>query len=169
MTADHFAVFGLPRCFHVDTAVLDKCYFDAQREFHPDRLVGKSAGERQRAIGRSMLINEAYQLLKSPLERARHLLALEGIALDSVKPDKKLLVEIMELRESLADATGAEALEKLVAQNENAEEDTLVALARAFTGLALGDAAQLTMRLSYLVKLKEEIRIKKKAVSASST
>ena len=158
MTADYFAVFSLPRNFNLDSAALEKRYFEAQRQFHPDRLVGKSPAERQQAIAQSMLVNEAYQTLKSTLARARHLLALEGISPDSIKPSQKLLMEIMESREALAEAQDAATIQKLAKQNEEAEEDTVVALARAFASPDLNAAAELAMRLSYLVKIGEEIR-----------
>jgi len=161
---DFFSLFDLPRSFDSDLASLEKAYFAAQREYHPDRLIGKLAEERQYAISRSMLINEAYEALKSPLGRARHLLALEGIDLQAVKPAPTLLLEIMELRETLAEAQTKDAIERLVMQQQDAYGSTLDALKKAFANSAADEAAQLTMRLSYLEKLGEEIRVRAKSI-----
>lgn len=160
MTADFFAALGLARTFQVDLTELEKRYFEAQRRFHPDRLVGKSPAERQHAISQSMLANEAYETLKEPLKRARHLLLLAGLVTDSVKPSQALLIEIMETREALADADSA-SRESLAQQNARAKEEVLTSLGHAFANSDSTQAAELTMRLSYLVKIEDEIRVKR--------
>jgi hypothetical protein len=75
-------------------------------------------------------------------------------------------MEIMELREALMEAQNAAALEKISGQNEEAMEDTLAGLAKAFAVPDMHHAALLAMRLSYLAKIKDEIRIRRKSVSA---
>jgi molecular chaperone HscB len=56
---NYFSVFDLTPAFDIDTRTLEKSYFNAQRLFHPDRLVGKGPMERQQAVLHSMLVNEA--------------------------------------------------------------------------------------------------------------
>ena len=46
---DHFARLGLPPSLELDSPSLDKAYFALQRQWHPDRFVGKPAEERARA------------------------------------------------------------------------------------------------------------------------
>ena len=167
---NYFSVFSLPTAFDLDVAALEKRYFDAQRQSHPDRLVGKSAPERQQAISQSMLVNEAYAGLRSPLERARHLLLLQGISVgseqDSVKPSHSLLTEIMELREALAEAETSRQVERIEVGNAGSKEKTIDELSSAFQSGDLPRAAQLTIRLGYQVKMDDEIRIKKKGLAA---
>ncbi len=165
MTADFFAVLDIPRSFNLNLTHLEQQYFAAQRRFHPDRLIGKTAMERQQAISQSMLANEAYDTLKSSLKRAQHLLALEGIAGDSVKPSQALLMEIMELRESLAEAATLQEIEELAHRNDAAKAEALSLLSRAFSAADNHTAAETTMRLSYLMKLEDEVRIRRKAAA----
>ena len=149
---------------------LEKLYFQAQRVFHPDRLVGKGPMERQQAVLQSMLINEAYDALKQPLERAKHLLLLDGITVgseqDSVKPSTTLLMEIMGQREALAETKTSEDVALLEAKQIKNKQETMVSLSTAFQGSDLTRAAEFTIRLGYLTKLDDEIRIRKKGLAA---
>lgn len=169
MTADHFALFGLPRGFALDEADLQRRYFALQRALHPDRFAGKSAAEREQAVRRSMQVNEAYDALKAPLLRARHLLALHGLRVggegDSVKPSQALLVESMEMRETASDADTA-GLDALRAEAALKKRETLEALAAQCGREAWDEAAQSVLRLIYLEKLEGEMRVRRKALPA---
>ena len=166
MRTDFFEALRIPAAFDIDLAQLEKSYFAAQRQFHPDRLIGKPDAERQQAISHSMLINDAYQTLKNPLKRAQHLLSLQHILVgdekDAVKPQMAILEEIMELRElvtQMATPTNINALKEDVVKRI----DTLMqALSGAFGQKDLQNAAQMTIRLGYLLKIQDEIRIHRK-------
>lgn len=158
---DYFVLLGLNPAFALDEADLRKRYLAAQRESHPDRLVGKSERERAQAVQRSMDINEAYEKLKSPLLRAEHLLALQSIFVntdgnDTVKPSSELLVEIMELRERLADVTSEAEAAQAVRDMKTAMEQVITRLGDAFLEKNYDAAAQMTMRLRYFGKTLEE-------------
>jgi len=158
---DYFTIFGLFPDFILDLADLEKRYFIAQRTFHPDRMAGKSANARRMAISQSMLVNAAYETLKSPLRRASYLLSLHGIAENS-KPSHALLMEMMELREALSEAQNASELSELESQCLKNYEEALVNIAEAFGRKDLALAAELTTRLSYISKILDEIRAKKR-------
>jgi molecular chaperone HscB len=159
---NHFTALNLPQGFDIDLAALERAYLAAQREYHPDRLAGKGAGERAAAIQQSMAANEAYATLKDPLRRARHLLALHGVEVggerDTVKPEPALLMEIMELREAVAEADSAAALAALRAKTEQEKTQALAALSAAFAACGWQEAAQLAIRLGYLMKVQDDIR-----------
>lgn len=161
-----FEALGLEPVFDLDMGQLEQQYFAAQRTYHPDRMIGKPDADRAKAITQSMLINDAYQALKAPLKRAQHLLSLSDISVGdekaAVKPDMELLEEIMEVREtvaSLGSASGAQALSKAM---ESRRDATLAALSKAFAQNDLPNAAQMTIRLGYLLKILDEIRIQTK-------
>src|SRR5690349_11536587 len=61
--ADHFTRLGLPVDFAVDKADLDRRYFAAQRQLHPDRFATKSARERAISQSQAVALNEAYEAL----------------------------------------------------------------------------------------------------------
>src|SRR3974390_2039516 len=118
---DHFARLGLPAALDLDAAALDKAYFARQRQWHPDRFVGKPAEQRARASVEAAALNDAYRTLKDPLGRAVYLAGLRGVELPSdgqTIDDPDLLVEVMDAREELHEASSI------------AEVDVLAALAR---------------------------------------
>src|SRR3954452_10130775 len=116
MARDHFEVLGIPRAYHLDAADLESRYLALQKETHPDRFAKALPGERMEAVVRNTELNDAYKILKNDIKRAEYLLKLEGIDLGEEKPqsttaatkqlvvDAKLLMEVMELREALAEA-----------------------------------------------------------------
>lgn len=149
-----FALLGIEPAFAIDSAQLEKAYFTKQRQFHPDRFVAKPAEERNAALQASMDINKAYDTLKNPLKRAQYLLALQGITVgtekDSVKPSQMLLVEIMELRETVEEG-GALDLNEMVAASENH-------IAEHFIAKRFDEMAQEVLRLGYLIKIKQDMK-----------
>lgn len=153
---NYFTLLSLPESYALDMAGLERSYFTGQRLYHPDRLRGKSEVERQQAILRSMLLNEAYEALKSPLKRARHLLALRGIRVggenDTHKPDMAILTEIMELREALAEQEKSAVKSVIQSRLQETERE----LESLFAAQAWNDAAQAVIRFGYLLKLAED-------------
>jgi molecular chaperone HscB len=116
MARVHFEVLGIPRAYHLDAADLETRYLALQKETHPDRFAKAMPRERMEAVVRNTELNDAYKVLKHDIKRAEYLLKLEGVDIGEEKPqsttgatkqlvvDPKLLMEIMELRESLAEA-----------------------------------------------------------------
>ncbi len=149
---NHFALLGIEPSFAVDIAQLEAAYFREQRKFHPDRFVGKPAAERNAALNASMDINHAYDTLKNPLKRAQYLLHLQGITVgtekDSVKPSQAQLIEIMELRESLEEGADI-ALDTMITASESS-------IAEHFFAKHFDAMAQETLRLGYLMKIKQD-------------
>jgi molecular chaperone HscB len=148
----HFSLLNIPINFDIDQSKLEEEYFKAQRLFHPDRFVGKSAEERNKALQKSMDINKAYECLKNPLKRAQYLLQLENIIVgtdaDSVKPSHALLMEIMELSEHLAE-------NKSIDQLKDLHTNSLLDISKYYANKSWEKMAQETIRLGYLVKLLE--------------
>jgi len=104
-TADYFDLFKLPVDYVVDLTELAERYRALLRELHPDRYAGRSEREQRLAVQATADLNHAYDVLRSPLARAQHLLALNGIEDRSdtaMVEDIDLLLEQMDLRERLA-------------------------------------------------------------------
>lgn len=155
----YFQLLNLQPAFDIDLAQLEAEYFKAQRQYHPDRFIGKLTEERNQALNKSMDINKAYDLLKNPLKRAQYLLHLEGIEVggehDTVKPEQPLLIEIMELREQLEESNNT----KLVDQLSNYYENSLLDISKYYANKEFQKMAQETLRLGYLVKILDEKKI----------
>ena len=161
---NYFTLLGLEQRFALDEAALQRAYITAQQETHPDRLVGKPDAERAKAIQKSMDVNEAYEALKNPLKRAEHLLALQDIRVnsdgnDNVKASQALLMETMELREQLAEASDARSLQLLVEEIKQSAKTCKAELEQLLDAQDYDAAAQATIRLRYLGKSMEEAQM----------
>lgn len=162
---DHFTRLGLSPTFDLDLDQLESQYFGFQRRLHPDRFSAKSAKEKALSQAQATSVNEAYETLKSPLKRAAYLLELLGRKVDLTAcgtiNDPELLMEQMEKREALAEATDVDSLTRLSAQADAEVIAATCHISAAFNAHDLEQAAHLTTRLKYLVKLAEEARTKK--------
>lgn len=158
---NYFELLGLPVTYALDENALRTAYFAAQRQWHPDRFVGKPETERAEAILKSQTVNEAYEALKNPLTRAEHLLEIHGVFVNSEEGGEAvapaLLMEMMELREQLADAAGeGRALAAVTDEIKKAATDCQARLTTLCEAGNWNEAAQETVRFSYLMKALEE-------------
>ena len=101
----YFDLFQLPVDFQVDKSGLAKRYHALQKAAHPDRYASSSATDQRLALQQSIQINQAYNTLRDPLQRAVYMLGLQGIAMDAESAtlqDTAFLMQQIELREALA-------------------------------------------------------------------
>lgn len=108
---DHFTLFGLPAAYALDAARLDQAYREIQSEIHPDKFAHAGEAEQRLAMQWTTRVNEAYQTLKRPFDRANYLLQLQGInAMDASNTAMPMdfLMQHMEWSEQLADARAAQ-------------------------------------------------------------
>jgi molecular chaperone HscB len=109
LEASYFAVFGLPPKLNLDVKGLEKQFYGLSRKLHPDVHARASQQEQDWSLAQASRLNDAYRTLKSPLERTKYLLRLEGVQLEDagetgnrnskVPPD--LLEEVFELNMQL--------------------------------------------------------------------
>src|SRR3990167_948089 len=119
---NYFDLFGLAQFCQVDIAQLEQQYRALQALVHPDKSAHLPDAEQRMAMQRATLVNGAYQILRSPLRRARYLLSLHGVDIqeenNTVMPSDFLTAQ-MEWREAVAEAQQAKdtaVLDKLEAQ-----------------------------------------------------
>ena len=161
---DPFELLGVERRFTLDRAALEQRHRDLSRTLHPDRYVQAPPGERRMALERAVAVNEAYRALRDPLTRAEALLAAHGLSMsDADRPPQSLLMEVMELRESLDDARRSPdkvaALLDQVRARSRSEEATLAAVfdeSPSPGADALGRARDALVRLKYFRRFEEE-------------
>lgn len=104
---NHFELFGLPVSYALDSERLDRAYRDIQSEIHPDRFAHAGDAEQRLAMQWTTRVNEAYQTLRRPFDRAHYLLRLRGVdAMEASNTSMPMdfLVRHMEWSEELADA-----------------------------------------------------------------
>jgi molecular chaperone HscB len=151
---DAFALLGLPARFDLAPAVIERAFFEQSRAHHADRFATAPAAERVAALSRSRALNDAYAIVKKPAPRAEYLLARHGVTIganEALAPG--FLMEILELREELAEARHAGRLaevERLGAAMTARRTAALEALAPLFAKVEDGDS-------SLLPKIKEQL------------
>jgi molecular chaperone HscB len=148
---DPFAMLGLAPAYEVDLGALERAFFERSKRLHPDRAAGATAAERVAVLSRSRALNDAYHLIKRPVQRAEYLLARAGVTIgDNERVDPTFLMEVLELREELANARAAgdsalvERLQRAMQARRNDALDGLPAL------FAAGDLAAIKDRLILL-------------------
>ncbi len=125
---NYFELFGLPPAFALSRESLEHAYRDIQAEIHPDRFAHAGEAEQRLAMQWTARVNEAYQTLRQPFERARYLLELQGIdAMDArnTAMPADFLVQQMTWRERLEEARAAKdlvALQRMEAETRTQAE-----------------------------------------------
>ncbi|WP_135078650.1 Fe-S protein assembly co-chaperone HscB [Terasakiella sp. SH-1] len=158
---DHFSRLGLHKDYGIDVDGLERTYFELQRHLHPDRFANKTAQEKNLSQQQAVSLNEAFEVLKDPLKRADYLLQVlgtDGISHDHTVNDPILLMEAMETREALMEATDVAVVNKLSDRARRDVRECVKAIAAAFETTKLDEARKLALRLKYLTKLLEETR-----------
>ncbi|MBL1259176.1 MAG: Fe-S protein assembly co-chaperone HscB [Thiotrichaceae bacterium] len=163
---DYFQLFNFPAVYDIDRGVLTQRYRDMQGLIHPDRFVNATDKERRISMQLTALINEAYNVLKSPLARARYLLQLRGIDIDDsvTSKDIEFLTEQIELRERLEEAQNSahaeQALMQLAGELQQRLRGLQLALEEAFLDAAadaLVKAHRLYDEMQFISRLNDEL------------
>lgn len=132
-------------------------FLKCQQGIHPDSFAGAGEKEHSLAITQSSHLNKAYSTLADPLSRAKYLLEIHdyNISESDSLTDPELLMEIMEAREELEEATTQEDSER-VRESTRAKANAVVdSLLEAFgsSPVDLERAKALTIELQYLQNL----------------
>ncbi len=128
LQSNDFELFGLEQRFGQDRAVLDARWKDLQRQAHPDKFAAQGAAAQRLAMQWSVRINEAYQRLKDPLKRAAYLCELNDApvnAENNTAMPASFLMQQMQWREDMDEASSLEDLEKISLQCNTVKRDVL--------------------------------------------
>ena len=79
---DYFTFFALPRKLSLETASLEREFYELSRKLHPDLCARADKREQEWSLEQSSLLNDAYRTLKDPIKRTEYLLRLEGVELE---------------------------------------------------------------------------------------
>jgi len=161
---NHFELFGLEPGYALEPERLEQAYRDIQARIHPDRFAHAGEAERRASMQWTTRVNEAYRTLKSPLERARYLLELNGVDVafetNTAMPPQFLGRQI-ELREALELAQAekdAGALDRLRAGLRGEKKELECALGDVLdVKRDHATAAQLVRELKFLDRVDAEI------------
>ena len=125
---DDFTVFGLAQRQGLDLTDLANRWRALQAQVHPDRHVSAPAASQRQAMQWALRVNQAYQRLRDPLQRAAYLCELRGARVDAHENTAMpvtFLQQQMHWREALDEAGDADALEHLRGEVERFEAELL--------------------------------------------
>jgi len=134
LQSSDFELFQLPVQFEQTRALIDTRWKELQREAHPDKFAAQGAAAQRLAMQWSVRINEAYQRLKDPLKRASYLCELHDAPINAennTAMPPAFLIQQMEWREALEDATTLAQLEAIAEETSAAEQAQLAVIAQA--------------------------------------
>lgn len=151
---NHFDLFQLPQGYELNLEQLDQAYREVQNRVHPDKFVNASDAEQRVAMQWATRANEAYQVLKQPLKRARYLCELQGLDLgieSNTQMPASFLMQQMEWREQFAEARENHDEEQMLALEHEVRlhlKQLLIRLTALFAAVAWQDiVAQVRMGL----------------------
>lgn len=161
LNMNHFSRLGVGVGFNVDKEQLENTYLTLQKMFHPDLYINKTEIEKNFAFKHSLLLNQAYTVIKSNLKRSEYLLSLNNIKVniddkDAISPDPELLNEIFELQNDITETTDTNKLKILINDIEKQKKHIYKDLAQLFETRQYLAAAHLTIKLNFLNNLRYE-------------
>jgi molecular chaperone HscB len=162
---------------------LERRYKELTKVLHPDRFARADERARRASLQRSMQLNQAWRTLKDPVRRAEYLLSLAGVEVGSEEGTSRrqadgrkvrlpvapaLLMEVMELREGLAEARAAgdqAQVASLTALVRGRREAALRAVASVFTQRSpdLEAIARDLVAVRYYDRFLEEVAVHEEA------
>jgi len=158
---NHFELFGLTPAYALETESLERSYREIQSQIHPDRYAHAGDAERRASMQWATRVNEAYRTLKSPVQRAKYLLEMNGVDVQletNTQMPSDFLLRQLELREALAGAKQPEALDELLAEVRRQQRLLEQGIAQLIDGRKdYAAAAGEVRKLMFLDKLAAEI------------
>lgn len=160
----HFELFQFPEEYRLDTPLLDQRFRELQARIHPDTVAHLGDTEKRLALQRSTWVNEAYQTLRHPLQRARYLVGLHGIdchleSRTAMPPE--FLLEQIEWRGELQESHAFRDVERMGRLEQRIKEEMTVLQASLSSLLDThhnySAAAEVIRQLAFLDKLEQDI------------
>ena len=109
--SDYFEIFGIERRLDLDTEALQRTFYELSRQLHPDRYGRRSPEEQQYALEASAILNDAWRVLRDPVQRAEYVLSKEGFNIGEQRSKDvppELLEEVFELNMALEEMRGGD-------------------------------------------------------------
>ena len=161
---DFFSLFNLPIRFQIDSGMLERSFLALQVQVHPDKFAHLSEAERRYSMQWATRVNEGYQTLRSPLNRARYLLSLHGVDTQeesNTAMPAEFLIQQMEWREALEEAEQATDVEALEALEQRMQHEMRILQQQLAIDIDethdYAAASGIVRKLKFLEKLAEEI------------
>jgi molecular chaperone HscB len=169
MAQNPFELLGFPLSFAIELRTLEARHRELSKTVHPDRHASEGVSSKAGALALAVSINEAFRILRDPLQRATALCAALGAAVVEKAVPPEFLMEVMEKRESLSEARAQKNHAALEALGLEAQADVDVLtrkLAKVFDERAepspegLGSVVgSLLSQLRFATRFSEEVEL----------
>ena len=161
LQSNDFELFGVPEQFAQDRALLETRWKELQREAHPDKFAAQGAAAQRLAMQWSVRINEAYQRLKDPIQRAAYLCELRGASIDAQRNTAMpadFLMQQMEWREALDEADSEDDMDQISDQAASLLREMLLKVEQQLDVEQLAPQAAQTVRaMMFIEKFQADI------------
>lgn len=160
MSDTPFEILGLPIAFNLNLDTLEEKYFQAQLRWHPDKFSTAPDMDKSHAEHMSAQINAGYKTLLDPIQRAKILLEIHGISVDTATAPPPVLEASMMHRmhlETLSTPADYEAFSIEIENHTKAQ----VATFEAHLGVDNNQSCDALMHLIYLDKTSQALQQKK--------
>jgi molecular chaperone HscB len=161
LQSNDFELFGVSEHFAQDRALLEARWKELQREAHPDKFAAQGAAAQRIAMQWSVRINEAYQRLKDPIQRAAYLCELRGASIDAQRNTAMpadFLMQQMEWREALDEADTEDDMDLISDQSASMLREMLLKVERQLDVEQLAPLAAQTVRaMMFIEKFQADI------------
>jgi molecular chaperone HscB len=161
---DFFHLFNLPIRFLIDGDTLERSFLALQVQVHPDKFAHLPEAERRHSMQWATRVNEGYQTLRNPLNRARYLLSLHGVDTQeesNTAMPADFLMQQMEWREALEEAKQARDMDALEAAEQRVQHEMRFLQQQLAVEIDethdYAAASGIVRKLKFLEKLAEEI------------
>lgn len=164
LTSNFFEIFDVPVAYQVDLDLIQQRYRELQKAVHPDKFVNASDQEKRISMQQTSWINEAFNTLRQPVDRAIYLLKLKGVDLNlenETTMDMAFLMEQMEMREALSEVRSKddplEELDKFSRQIKNKMQSLVEGFSAAYENNQLDDAREWIRKMQFIQKAAKEV------------
>lgn len=160
---NYFEIFSLQENFDIDLEKLASEYKKLQSQYHPDKFSDADDSSRLQALQISSVINDAFDTLKSALNRAGYLLSINGVDPEENNQNhlsESFLLQQMDWRDHLDNASQEEnidAIELLKQVVIEERENTIIEFQDCVNAYNFVDAKPVYNKLQFIEKMLDEI------------
>ncbi|MFV0430819.1 MAG: Fe-S protein assembly co-chaperone HscB [Alphaproteobacteria bacterium] len=169
-----FDILGIMEDFDIDEKLVEKQYFEQQKQLHPDRFATKTSKEKMYALAQATALNDAYSILKKPIDRADYLCVTFGGT--SYKDDAnnrnvlpEILMESMMQREALSQANDEASLQKMFKDNKAKQQQLCENISQDYKAKDTQNMQNHILSLQYTNRFTQEIQAKIAKLKGNST
>lgn len=171
--ANHFELFGMAPSFEIDLVTLEAQWKSRVAQVHPDRYASAGPAEKRVAMQWSARLNEAYRILRDPLQRAKYLCEQAGQETGEGaghSMDMAFLGQQMTWREELDDiqaANNTTALAALTSDIVADRQQRIDQIAALIKQMQWPEAVKRLHEWMFIEKFLQEIQLVKRALTST--